>query len=248
MKDNSTPNQLKLPTLAAGLAGLLLRQVLYVTGTDSKGLLPDFHWAGILLWILTLAVGILLVLRTKALPRETSGDIAPGAGCLILGAAVLISAFTGAPDKSSLLAAISRVLGIAAGVALAAWGISRFLHRQPWWLLPVIVFVFFTFRTVLKYRLWSSHPQLQDYFFYLGAHVCLMLASYYHGAAAAEMGTPRLLWIFSLGAVFFCCVAIPRSADPLFLLACGVWAFCNLSCPDSKPRRQMPPLHLEDSP
>ena len=101
---------------------------------------------------------------------------------------------------------------------------------------------------VSRYQMWSSDPQLQDYCFYLTAYVALMLTAYHHAAFDAGMGSHKLLWFFSLAAMYLCCLSLKGNADTVLLLGCGVWAFTNLTHLTVRPRRQRPALDLSEDP
>ena len=254
MKRNTNLFQLKLLILCAGVLGLALRILLYATGTDAKGLLVSGHFAQILIWILTSAIAGILFWQTKSLPapQEYSDafpvSISGAVGCFLAGIAIFICAVIELPRRGSALDLLAIVAGFLAGAAFLFIGYCRLSRLQPHMLLHGAICLFFALRMVCQYRSWSSDPQLQDYFFYLCAYVCLMLSAYQHAAFSVGLGSHRKLWGLSLGAVYLCCLSLKGSRDTWLLLACGVWAFTNLSSLSVRQRRQRPVLKLDDDP
>ena len=250
MKLSAKPELLKILTLSAGVLGLLLRVVLYAAGTDEKGLLVTGHWASVSLWILTalLAAGLFLLTRSIQGPEDYA-DAHPvsffgGAGAVAAAVTILIVTI-GDFGTEALLATL---LGFAAAASLAAIAFFRLTGRKPLFLFHVVLCGFFAMRMVSQYRFWNSDPQLMDYVFYLSAYVLLMLASYQQAAFDADLGNHRNLWYFSLLSVYLCIVSLKGSADTWLILACGLWAFSNLTDLRIRRRRQRPALNLEDEP
>lgn len=254
MNEPIAPNKLKYLMLGAGGIGLVLRTLYYATGVDSRGLLESFHLARILLIALTVAAAAVLIFKTRALAGpEKARDAFPqsltaGLGCLPAGILILITTWLERDIQRGTLGTVGLMLGIAAGLSLLDAARCRILDAPRHWISGAIVCVYFTFRTVCLYRAWSSHPQLQDYLFYLGAYIALMIASYYHAAFSCGLGNHRALWIASLAAVYFCCLCMTNSPDRLLLFCCGLWLFTNLSCLTPRQKRQMPSMKLEGTP
>lgn len=229
------PATIKLLLLIAGLLGFNLRAALYATGMDEKGLLVRGHWAGICVWLLTAAVAVMIFLLTRRLSghktykRDFPKSISRGVGCILAAAAFLLT--SGSASAGDPLSTMQNVLHFAAAAALAAIGCCRFTGRKPFFLLHGVVCLYLALRMVFQYRLWSADPQLQDYCFYLGAHLSLMLTSYQFAACDADMGSHRKLWAFGLASVFLCLTALPCSGEPFFLLGCAIWVYTNLSHP-----------------
>ena len=226
-------NQLKLLLTAAGLLGLLLRFVLLQTAADEKGLLVTGHWADIGSWLLTAAmVGIIFFsLRHCTGPADYSAAF-PKSMLRCIGSLVAACGFllSGTPVVASTnLAAAEPALRILAAAALAAVAYCRLRGKKPTMLLHGTVCLYLALRMVCRYQIWSAHPQLQHYAFYLGAHVALLLGSYHLTAFDAGSGSHRSLWNWALAAVFLCLAAIPGSEEPFFLLCCALWMLTSLS-------------------
>ena len=131
-------------------------------------------------------------------------------------------------EFSSRMHLIVWLLGICAMAAMGRIGLCRLTGKKPHFLLSAVFCIYCALRMVSRYQLWSSDPQLQDYFFYLGAYMALMLAAYHHAALDEGAGRHRSLWFFSLMAVYLCNLSLRGGMDTLLLLGCGAWAFTNL--------------------
>lgn len=233
MSTNLKSKYLKLFVVAAGLLGLMLRAVLFATGMDEKGLLMSGHWADTAVWLLTAAVigASFFALRRCAGP-EVYDDAFPAPtlraiGCLVAACGLLLS---GAPVVAEVrLAAAEPILRILAAAAMAAVAYCRFRSKKPNFLLHGTVCLYLALRMVCRYQVWSSDPQLQDYAFYLGAHVALMLSCYQLAAFDVGSGNHKALWNWGLAAIYLCLTALPGSEEPFFLLCCAVWMFTGVS-------------------
>jgi len=227
------PNHLKLTALCAGVLGLLLRFMLLQTNVDEKGLLISGHWADTAVWLLTAAVigAIFFALRRCAGPEayeaafpasvfRCAGSVIAACGFLLTDTSVV---------SSAKLAAAEPVLRILAAAALIAVAYCRFRGNKPSFLLHGTVCLYLALRMVCRYQVWSSDPQLQDYAFFLGAHVALMLSCYQLAAFDADSGSHKSLWSWGLGAIYLCLTALPGSEEPILLLCCAVWMLTSLS-------------------
>lgn len=252
MKFSIKPENLKYLTLGAGGLGLVLRVVLYATGTDEKGLLVAGHWAGIAMWILTVLVAAALYLSTKPIQGPTQyRDAYPvsypaGLGALGLSLGILITTISDLSDPPSTVDLIVWILGALSVVALAGICLCRLSGSRPSFLLHGVVCMYFAMRMVSRYQFWSSDPQIADYAFYLGAYVALMLTAYHQAAFDADMGSHRALWLGSLAAVYLCCLSLKGNTDTILLLTAGLWAFTNLPSLTVRPKRQRPRLNWEE--
>ena len=251
MKLSLNPKQFKKLILCAGILGMILRILLYTTGIDGRGLLKPAHWANIGVWLLTaltLAV-LLLQCRTVTGPQQyndchpASFSAAVGAFAAMVGIGWITIGDFG--EFSNRLNLIVWVLGLCSAVAFGCIGLCRLTGRKPLFLLHTAICIYFALRMVSQYQLWSSDPQLQDYCFYLTAHVALMLTAYHHGAFDVSMGNHRALWFFSLASVYLCLLSHMNTADSWLLLGCGIWAFTNLTQLRVRRRRPRPVLNLD---
>lgn len=252
MKFNMKPNDLKLVMLSAAILGLALRIALYATGFDGRGLLTENHWTAVALWCLTAAAAaVLLVFGRTITGPEAYADAHPvsfGAamGCFALAAGLALTTIREFSEFSTNLHLAIWVLGLVCAAAMGIVGVCRLLGKKPYFLLHTALCIYFALRMVSQYRTWSSDPFLQDYCFYLTAYVALMLTAYHQAAFDAGMGKHRLLWFYSLGSVYLCCLSMKGSRDTLLLLGCAVWAFTNLTNLTARKRRTRPVLNLDE--
>lgn len=219
--------------LGAGALGLILRLWLMSTA-DSHGLLPANHPADTLVWLLTGIVIVFLLLGCRSLlaankysfnfPASLPGCIGTG----LMGAAILICSVTELSTAADGITRAVAIIGLLCAAALGFLAYCRFTGAHPTFFFHALVSIYLLLRLVSLYRQWSSDPQLQDYAFQLLATVFLMLASYHRIAFDANSGSRRHYAFFALGAVFFCCTALPHCSNAVFFIAGAVWMFTNL--------------------
>ena len=220
--------KLKIFTLAAAAAAAALRYAHYALGTDGRGLLVRFHWSVIVLLVLCAGfAAVLLSLRKDETPDNAPAALPAAVGCLALAAAVVVTVLgSGKPEFPMEL--LLWALGLVSAIALLGCAACHLLGKQPPALFYGALCLYITLRLIDRYRLWSADPQLQDYAFYLCAHLAVMLAAYNRGALTAGIGNPRAHLLWSLSAVFLCCAALPRCEEWLFPGACALWALTGL--------------------
>ena len=238
--------QLKILALTAGLLGFLLRTVLFATGLDHKGLLISGHWADTGVWVLTglMVLGIFLLCRELKGPAayQTAypASVFSAVGCILAGAAFV---FCPMEVSGSNLMIAELVLRIGSVVALVYLGFCRFTGRKPLFLMHCIVCLYLALRLVCQYRIWSADPQIQNYCFYMGAHLALMLTAYQLAAFDAGSGSHKSLWGWGLAAIYLSLTALPHCREPFLLLCCSIWVFTNLST--LKPPKEKAPQDQE---
>ena len=229
---------MKLLLGSAGILGLTLRAVLYAAGTDRKGLLISGFWADRAVWCLTAAAAIVLLLwcrrlkgtedYEKAFPASPLG----AAGAALAGIAFLLSPVSQTPSRA--FAILEPVMRYAAAGSLMIVSYCRFRGKAPQFLLHSAVCLYLALRLVCQYQLWSADPQLQNYAFYLGAYVALMITAYHFAAFDAGFGNHRKLWGAGLATVYLATVSVVSTGEPFFLLCCAIWVATNLSRPYGK--------------
>lgn len=246
------PKHLKTAVPAAGLLGALLRCILYLTGTDEKGLLVTGHWAHIAIWVLTAALGVILIFGCLKLrgPEEYKDAYPPslfGAlGCFAAALAFLLTALPEWKAALSPLESAAAAMSFVSAGALCYVGICRFRGIRSRCLAHGVVCICFALRMVCQYRIWSADPQLQNYCFYMAAHVTLMLTAYQLAAFDAGIGVHRSLWFLGLGAVYFCLLCLWGGQDTLLMVCSALWVLTNLTQLSCRPRRVRPALNLDD--
>lgn len=228
------PNQMKLLLGAAGILGLILRSVLYTSGVDHKGLLISGYWADTAVWLLTAGAAAILLLWCRRLPegkKVLPRSVFSAAGSALAAIAFALSPVAQAPSEA--FAVIELVLRFASAASLIYISYRSFQGKSPLFLCHCVVCLYLALRLVCQYRVWSADPQIQNYAFYMGAHIALMVTAYQFAAFDAGYGSFRYLWAAGLVAIFLCIVSTPGSGDPFFLICCGLWIFTNLNSPVS---------------
>lgn len=248
MEHKSNQVKLKALILCAGLLGAALRAVLYTTGIDEKGLLVTGHWAHTAVLVLTLLVsGVLIFCCRNIRGPESSRDsypasLVPALGALVGAAGFCMAGLSGLKEASFLLDRVTAWLCIGSAAALVYAAGCRFAGRLPFFGAHTLVCVTFALRMVCQYRLWSSDPQLQDYVFFMLAHVGLMLTAYHLSAFDAGMGHHRTLWFLGLGSSYLSLLCLYGCKNRLFMLCCGLWALMSLSNLTPRQRRIRPAM------
>lgn len=236
----------KLPVLAAllGICAAVLRVLLYLFGTDDKGLLDNGHMLNLLVWALTAFSTAVLCLGVGRLNGSAkyvhnfapSTPAAIGAFALAGGIAVSVVSAPGFFQKLDML---RNLLGLLAIPALVWVGLCRWQGKRPSFLFHAVVCVFLTLYDISHYRMWSSRPQIQDYFFTMAGAVLLSLFAYYQTAFDVGLGKRRMQLGTGLLAAFFCLAALAGGEDILLYLGGAVWALTNL-CSLTPVRRRRP--------
>lgn len=223
-------------TLAAGVLGLLLRVMLYIIGTDEKGLFITGHPAAVLTWLLVaitlVAIGVYVMplKQTPVYKKMFPAAKLPFIGCIVAGVGILavdLFEFLGQADP---VTTICLIVGIVAAGCLLYTGYCRYLGIHPGFLFRAMVTVYFIVHLVSQYRMWSAEPELQAYFFQMMASIFLMLSAYFRATLDAGIGNRRKYVFANQGAVFFCCLACVGESG-LFYLTMGFWMFtecCSL--------------------
>ncbi len=252
MNGSTKSKQLRSVVFTAGILGALLRTLLYLSGTDEKGLLQSGHWTYYALLALCVAVGavILLTCRTLTGPKKYARafptSVAGAIGCLLCALGFVSAAMADRQHLESTIDLAAMVMSYVSAAALVYIGICRALRAKPYFIAHAALCVCFAMRMVCQYRLWSADPQLMDYLFVMLALICLMLTSYQFAAFDAEMGSHRALWVLGLLSVFFSLVGLYGAREPLFSALCAVWVLTNLT--NLRRRRVRPKLVLDDAP
>ena len=203
-------------TLGAGVLGLCLRFWLFAA-TDEKGLLPHFHIAEPLLYILTaLILGFLfLACRQRCTPPlrpellRLWAVLGDGLGCLglLLAVALRVCGSAGTGIAGCLLCAL----------AMLACALLRLCKKAvPYWLHAILTAALMLC-AVAQCRGWGAEPQLQVYFFPLMASVFAILSAYHRTLLAAGQRKARRLAFFSQGCVFFSFLSLNVSQWPIYL-------------------------------
>lgn len=239
----------KRPIIVAGsgLIVLILRFLLFLVGRDEKNLLIPGHPLDLLIWIVTAgAAAVILVSVWKLAGSSRYADnFAPSAaaaiGAFALAGGIAVSAILGT-SSGLRLDLLCRLCGALAVPALVWAGLCRWKGKQPFFGFNALVCLYLTLYAVSRYQIWSSHPQIQDWFFDMAAIVCLVLFSYYQTAFCVGFGKRRLQLLTGLLAGFFCISAIAGGEDILLYTGGALWSLTNLCSLTPVPRRRKKPI------
>ena len=241
------PKKLPLFTAAAGLVALVLRFSLFLLGRDEKNLLISGHPLDILTWVVTVAAAVVILLTVRKLEGSSRyGDnfipsAAAAIGAFALAGGIAVSAILGGTSGLR-LEALCHLSGALAVPAVVWAGLCRWKGKKPFFGFHALVCLYLTLYTITNYQIWSSHPQIQDWFFDMIGIVCLTLFSYYQTAFDAGMGNRRMQLITGLLGGFFCLAAIAGSEDTLLYIGGAVWALTNLCSLAPVSRRRKNPI------
>ena len=244
MKLNLKPSMLPAITLSGGLLTMLLRMWLYGMGTDDRGLLSTGTFPDVLSWLFVAALFVLLFIGTRDLNEATkysfnfpaSLHAVIGTGLAALG--IFIVSLVELVSGAQRLGVFSSLLGVIAAVALGFVAYCRKSGMKPHFLFHGFICIYLMFHLIANYRVWSSCPQLQTYFFELLAIVFVMISCYQRAAFDAGYGNRKAYAFHALAALFFCIAAIPSALNAAFYIGCAAWMFTTLC--SLKPLRVQP--------
>lgn len=232
MKNRAIFPYLLVPLLS--IDALILRYALYRVGVDAGGLLVPFHPMALLLWLLTLAAAISVILFTL---KQFSGGrkrvcaptgIPAAAGTWIMAAALILSGTGTDQAVFPVLLTLHRILSYAGAAGLAVGGWFRLKGQKSVFGCHLPTALFFAVHAVMQYQSWSSDPQLQNYIFALLGCICLALFAYQHAALEVDTGSGQILLAAGLMGCYFCCAALPRGEYPAMYLGGAIWILTNL--------------------
>ncbi len=230
---------LGVPALACLIA---LRQ----TGMDENMLFDHSNLLILPLWLLTAAMGVLVVLGVRPLsgklryhrlfPASNVGALGILAGAV----AMAVGGWAALSQNLSLIDTVVGVLGLVSGGVMVYLAWCRFRGIPHSFLLWAVVTVFLMLRLMVSYRDWSAQPDLLHYFFPLMASVSMTVASYHRTACTVGLGSRRMyLGCTQIGA-FCALVTLGAGFDPFYggLL---LWALLDqCSQRPGKERREKP--------
>lgn len=233
--------------LTAGLAGIVLRCLLYTFGPDDRGLISHSHPLHMACGAIALAVGIYLALSVRR--REASENYRDNfppnrqllAAVIVVPLCFASSALTALSVSYDRIGTAWAVIGFAAVPGMAYALYCQMTGKRPFLLVHVLICLYFAMDMICRYRFWSGNPQLADYTFHLFACAFLSLNAYYRAALCAGMGSRRMLLFTGWMSVLFCMFSLV-GPDSLFAgpdqllryLGGAVWAagsMCTLTLP-----------------
>ena len=233
MKKLFKPTILPSFTLITGVIGLALRAWLFFFGIDQKGLLVASHPANALTFLLTALVLVVLFLCVRPLnavdryQKLFPASVFPALGCVAAAGGIAWVNFRDLNMRSDTITMLSLFLGILAIISLLFLAYFRIKRIRPVCYFHVLVTVYLMFHLISQYRLWSSEPQLQVYFFPLLASVFLMLSAYHSAVLDARKSGRRWYVFFNQSALFCCYLSMWGDSWP-FYLTMGFWMLSSL--------------------
>lgn len=208
-----------------GLVGCWLYWAIYSRGEQilTRGTLPE-----ILLWVLTAAVfaGAFVIIRGTQVGEIQRGVAWVGNIVYALGTATLMLESPKGPAGLILLYRTFVCLSAAALLAELLTAKSgktvKFLVKFPPCVLALL-------HLVECYQLWSEKPLVLDYFFGLGAVLCLMMFSYHRLARSVDLPAKAIQPLCGLLGSFFGVVAAMQGEFTLFFAAAAVWMMAEMT-------------------
>lgn len=246
MKYNLNIHSLPVLSAVLGAAALLLRFGTHLWSIDEKGLLIPMHPVNLLLWAVTAAAFLIIVLsvRKRQGSNRYADNFSPSTGAalgaLALAAGIALSFLSGWTAYLR-LDQLRNLTALLAVPALVCTGLYRRQGKQPFFAFHGIICLFLTLYAVSHYQAWSSQPQLENYFFCMMGSVFLCLFAYHQTAFDVGMGNRRMHLFTGLTAGFFCITAVIGSGDPLLYLGGALWTLTNL-CSLTPVRRRRPDI------
>lgn len=167
-------------TVIEGMAGFFMQCWLF-SSVDDSGLLPPYHIAGILSFVLLALTLVICWFGSKGekdlCPDRLFFSSVPAAiGIGLSAVGVAFSAFTA--SGTGILQILTFGTGILAAAALGYIAVCRAKKFHADAMLHCIVTVYLILRTMTNCSGWSAEPQFQLYFFPLLACVFLMITGF----------------------------------------------------------------------
>lgn len=221
-------------TLGLGIPAMGFMILLNTTGLDDRNLYIPGHYAGILVWLLTAAMTLLLGLKLTQLGGRTKyrrmfpASTPAAIGTLGAAVACLGSGWDIFQSNAGPVETVTGILGMLSAVALVYLAWCRFRNLRGSFLLWTCAACFLMLRLMFSYRIWSAEPELLNYCFPLLASACLSLAFYYRTAFAVGMGNRQMYLLFTQLGAFLCLVTLGSGFD-LFYAGMTLWAVSDLT-------------------
>lgn len=213
--------------LGLGFAGLALRLGIYARAVDGKGLLIPHHPLQLALWALAAVAAAGAVLLSYPGAPEKRDFLREALGALICALGLALAAVTGARSAFTPLDGIQLVVCLTAAGCLAFAGLRQLRGKTVPMPCYAVVCVFLALYLVCRYRNWSSHPQVQDWFFQVLGVICGMIFAYLR--CVPEKFRLRRT-VAALG-VFTCLTALGHTADPTLYFGLAAWMLTGHSAP-----------------
>ncbi len=229
------PKFAPLVATSGGLLGFFLRLAMLNGGTDAEGLYPPATALWIVLWIVSIAVPVLVILMTRPLKEELKysetfpASIVSALGSLVGTVGFGVSAITMLKNNvnGDTITFIAGLIGLFASLMLTMTGYDRLKGRRPHFLCHISACLFMALRIFDQCKVWSNEPQIGIFLFPLLAQIVVMLAAYHLCAFDLKLGKRPTSLLWSLTGVYLCLVALP-SGDSIFFGCMAVWLLTNI--------------------
>lgn len=246
MKNLMKSKNLPYFAVGCGAVGFLLRWMLYAFAVDQKNLLPVMHPLEVLLWLLTAAVVVRIVLSVRKLDGSNRfvdnfrPSVTAAAGHVLAAAGILLTMLLNEPGMGGALGRLWTFFGWVSVPCMVLAGVCRMQGKRPFFLLHMAACLFLVFHIVNHYQAWSGNPQLQDYVFHLFGCAVLMLFAFYQASFDVGSGRRRMQLATGLLAVYLCCVALSAGDYPFLYVGGIAWAMTDLCPLKALPRTPRP--------
>lgn len=219
MKHISKPSILGAICAAAGMLCLFLRQWLLSTTPDENGLLPAGHPVSSIVWLLSLALVVLLLILFFTWNKQVTCLFQPtpvnATATILMAAGYGFAAWRLLQESGQLLYLAGGIAGIVCVVCTLFIAVGQFLNMRMHPLLYCPGPLFLLCFLVTSYPHWSSEPQMQYVFFQIMSTAFMVFSVYGRAELAAGKCSGRNYVIFSRAAIFFSITAIAHCADGL---------------------------------
>ncbi len=230
---------IRLPwiVLALGIVGLGLRWILYRVNLDERLLLKPGHPLEILLWLLTAGTLVLITLSAmkRKEPTACEGNSLPSTticiGCCIAAFLICYTVLSMDARLPGIPGILWKVLGVLCAPCLLAVGFGHLPGQKPLSLPYVVPCLFYMFHVINHYRVWSSEPQLESFFYPLFASIALTFFLFYTAAFAVDIPHRRMQIAAGLSGIYLCMTDLSRTDYPWLCLAGGILCLTGLCAP-----------------
>lgn len=232
---NPTVKKLLLyaPAAALGLWAMELQTRILATGFDHKGLLIGDDPNLALVWGITGAYGLAVLVLTLTLGGcGTYGQNFPR--CVLSGGVMIAAGLTmGFCGLNGMVpgGVADGVLRMAVGMLMAVGGIFRMLGKKSPFLEDLLIGVYYAYSLLTSYTGWNADPHVQRYAFQLLAGVAVMLFSIHRARFAGGYPERRRLVAAGFLGIFLSFAAMPGARSMLHWAASGLWCaggMCDL--------------------
>lgn len=227
---NRKVNTALLPCLVfgAGCIGAALRALMYAVATDENGLLTPLNVPSVLVILLSVALGVTVVLLSRASsPEEMRTRLTTGGISAILAAVgVAVMLLSDELPMGDGIGKLRMLLGALSVPCFLGIGVCRIRKKSVPFLLYFVVCLYFSAHLIHFYRVWSALAQLSCYLWQMLAGVCLLMCAYSRTACAVGLGTSRRAFVWSMLAAYACMLCI---ADESYAFTYCTWALWALT-------------------